>query len=62
MAAYFGGDYGKRGLMPLVGDVSQLAGMKKCQLLDENGFGFYVKYKKEQLPQFIEWKMMGEGI
>ncbi|MGQ9553515.1 MAG: aldose 1-epimerase family protein [Anaerolineae bacterium] len=24
-------------------------------------FGFYVKYRKEQLPRFIEWKMMGEG-
>jgi len=29
--------------------------------IEEGGFGFYVKYKKEQLPQFIEWKMMGEG-
>ena len=24
-------------------------------------FGLYVKYRKEQLPRFIEWKMMGEG-
>jgi len=24
-------------------------------------FGVYVKYRKEQLPRFIEWKMMGEG-
>jgi hypothetical protein len=25
------------------------------------GFGFYVKYLKTQLPRFIEWKMNGEG-
>ena len=25
------------------------------------GFGAYVRYKKAQLPQFIEWKMLGEG-
>ncbi len=25
------------------------------------GFGFYVKYRKEQLPVLVEWKMNGEG-
>ncbi len=25
------------------------------------GFGFYIKYLKEQLPVLIEWKMNGEG-
>ncbi|PIE31549.1 hypothetical protein CSA56_17960 [candidate division KSB3 bacterium] len=25
------------------------------------GFGFYIKYRKEQLPVLIEWKMNGEG-
>jgi hypothetical protein len=25
------------------------------------GVGVYVKYKKQQLPRFIQWKMMGEG-
>lgn len=25
------------------------------------GFGIYVKYKKEELPRFVEWKMMGQG-
>lgn len=25
------------------------------------GFGFYVKYRKDQLPNFNEWKMMGKG-
>ena len=25
------------------------------------GFGFYVKYLKSQLPRFSEWKMNGEG-
>ncbi|MGQ9607929.1 MAG: aldose 1-epimerase family protein [bacterium] len=28
---------------------------------DGQGFGFYVKYLKSQLPRFIEWKMNGEG-
>ncbi len=41
------------------------SGLVQCALVNENlegnGFGFYVKYEKEQLPQFIEWKMMGEG-
>ncbi|MEM0011439.1 MAG: aldose 1-epimerase family protein [Candidatus Bathyarchaeia archaeon] len=26
------------------------------------GMGVYVKYKKEDLPYFTEWKMMGEGV
>lgn len=26
------------------------------------GLGVYVKYKKDQLPNFIEWKMIGEGL
>jgi hypothetical protein len=26
-----------------------------------NGFGVYVKYPLDQLPNFIEWKMMGQG-
>ena len=30
-------------------------------IVNKEGFGFYVKYKKSQLPYFIEWKMMGEG-
>lgn len=30
---------------------------KKC----EGGFGFYIKYLKSQLDQFIEWKMNAEG-
>ena len=29
---------------------------------DGQGFGFYIKYRKEQLPVLIEWKMTGEGI
>ena len=41
------------------------SGLVQCALVNEDlegkGFGFYVKYKKEQLPQFIEWRMMGEG-
>lgn len=28
---------------------------------DGQGFGFYIKYCKSQLPRFIEWKMNGEG-
>lgn len=27
---------------------------------DGDGFGVYVKYFKEQLPRFVEWKQMGE--
>ncbi|MDO8586280.1 MAG: aldose 1-epimerase family protein [Armatimonadota bacterium] len=26
------------------------------------GFGFYVRYHKQNLPRFIEWKMNGEGM
>ncbi len=26
-----------------------------------NGLGFYIKFKKSQLPFLIQWKMMGEG-
>jgi len=41
------------------------AGLVQAALVNENlegnGFGFYIKYKKEQLPEFVEWKMMGEG-
>lgn len=25
------------------------------------GFGFYIKYPKNELPKFSEWKMMGQG-
>jgi len=28
---------------------------------DGEGFGFYVKYRKDQLDQFTEWKMNGTG-
>ncbi len=41
------------------------SGIVRCALVNDNlekeGFGAYVSYKKEQLPHFIEWKMMGEG-
>lgn len=26
-----------------------------------NGLGFYIKFRKNELPRLIEWKMMGEG-
>jgi hypothetical protein len=26
----------------------------------ERGFGVYVKYNKNQLPRFVQWKQMGE--
>lgn len=32
------------------------------ELNNGQGFGFYVKYLKEQLPVLIEWKMNGEGV
>jgi len=28
---------------------------------DRGGLGLYVRYPLEQLPEFLEWKMMGEG-
>ena len=28
----------------------------------KHGLGVYMKYRKRELPRFIEWKMMGEGI
>ncbi len=41
------------------------SGMVHCALINENleggGFGFYITYKKKQLPQFIECKVMKEG-
>jgi hypothetical protein len=32
---------------------------KTCN--NDQGFGFYIKYLKKELPQFVEWKMNGEG-
>ena len=38
-------------------------GFVKAALVNESlGLGVYVKYRKEQLPKFVEWKMMGEGV
>jgi len=38
-------------------------GFVKVALVNERlGLGVYVKYRKEQLPKFVEWKMMGEGV
>ena len=40
------------------------SGLIHCALVNEDfegGFGFYVSYKKSQLPRFIQWKMMGES-
>ncbi|HIE08226.1 MAG TPA: DUF4432 family protein [Armatimonadetes bacterium] len=38
-------------------------GFVRAALVNEAlGLGVYVKYRKEQLPRFIEWKMMGEGV
>ena len=28
----------------------------------DDGFGYYIEYRKSQLPHFTEWKMMGEGM
>jgi hypothetical protein len=28
---------------------------------DRLGLGLYIKFRKKELPRFIEWKMMGEG-
>ena len=37
------------------------AGVVNKKMDGERGFGVYIKYRKEQLPHFVEWKMMGEG-
>jgi len=37
------------------------AGVVNYTLWQGEPFGVYVKYLKEQLPRFIQWKMMGEG-
>jgi len=38
------------------------SGLVHCALINEKkGFGLYINYRKDELPQFIEWKMMGEG-
>jgi hypothetical protein len=29
--------------------------------LGKSGLGFYIKYNKDQLPYFIEWKQTGES-
>lgn len=40
-------------------------GFVRCAIVNENlegeGLGVYLVYKLEQLPNFIQWKMMGEG-
>ncbi len=40
-------------------------GLVRCAVINENvesqGLGVYLSYKLSQLPNFIEWKMMGEG-
>ena len=40
-------------------------GFVKCALVNENleggGLGVYLVYKFDQLPNFVQWKMMGEG-
>jgi len=28
----------------------------------DGGFGYYLEYKRSQLPYLVEWKMMGEGM
>jgi len=38
-----------------------LAGLVNFTLWQGEPFGLYVKYLKEQLPRFAQWKMMGEG-
>ncbi len=38
-------------------------GMVKVALVnDREGLGVYLRYPKEQLPYFVEWRMMGEKV
>lgn len=30
-------------------------------IVNKNNFGVYVVYNREQMPQYLEWRMMGEG-
>jgi hypothetical protein len=30
-------------------------------IVNKNGFGVYVVYNQRQMPQYLEWRMMGEG-
>ena len=43
------------------GDGYAWAALVNPLLLQGHPLGLYLKYKKEQLPRFVEWKMMGEG-
>lgn len=38
------------------------AGLINKSFNNGEGFGFYIKYLKRQLPNFVEWKMNGEGM
>jgi len=37
------------------------AALVNRQFNNGQGFGFFVRYHKDQLPKFIQWKMNGEG-
>ncbi len=37
------------------------SGIVNYRFMNGRGIGVYLRYKKEQLHRFIEWKMMGEG-
>jgi len=39
-----------------------LAGLVNRRFNNGQGFGLYVKYALEELPNLTEWKMMGEGL
>lgn len=43
------------------GDGYVWAALVRPVLLQGQPLGLYLKYRKEQLPRFVEWKMMGEG-
>jgi hypothetical protein len=30
-------------------------------IVNSDGFGVYVIYNRKQMPQYLEWRMMGEG-
>ena len=45
-------------------DMATSGGIVHAALINrkvDDGFGFYVKYSKRELPFFTEWKMMGQG-
>jgi hypothetical protein len=40
---------------------AELDGSVPVGIVNRDSFGMYVVYNKHQFPQYLEWRMMGEG-